>query len=71
MARVQLSPNLDDLDAAVAFYSTLFGTAPAKHRPGCANFAIDDPPMKLCLMTGDGPSGTVNHLGAHSDMSRR
>ena len=63
MSRVQLSLNVDDLDAAVAFYSTLFGAAPAKHRPGYANFALDDPPLKLCLMTGYGPPGTVNHLG--------
>lgn len=63
MGRVQLSLNVDDLDAAVRFYSTLFGTAPAKVRPGYANFAIDDPPLKLCLMTDVGPPGTVDHLG--------
>jgi catechol 2,3-dioxygenase-like lactoylglutathione lyase family enzyme len=63
VGRVQLSLNVDDLDAAVAFYSTLFGTPPAKVRPGYANFAIDDPPLKLCLMTGVGRPGTVDHLG--------
>ena len=49
MSRVQLSINVTDFDAAVAFYSRLFGTAPAKLRPGYANFAIDDPPLKLVL----------------------
>ena len=49
MSRVQLSVNVSDFDAAVAFYSRLFGTAPAKLRPGYANFAIDDPPLKLVL----------------------
>ena len=63
MSRVQLSLNVDDLDAAVDFYSNLFGAAPAKYRPGYANFALDDPPLKLCLMTGYGRPGTVNHLG--------
>jgi catechol 2,3-dioxygenase-like lactoylglutathione lyase family enzyme len=63
MSRVQLSLNVDDVDAAVAFYSTLFGTGPSKWRPGYANFALDDPPLKLCLMSGYGPPGTVNHLG--------
>ncbi len=63
MSRVQLSLTVDDLDAAVAFYSTLFGAAPAKRQPGYANFALDDPPLKLCLMTGYGRPGTVNHLG--------
>lgn len=63
MGRVQLSLNVDDLDAAIRFYSTLFGTGPAKVRPGYANFALDDPPLKLCLMTDAGPPGTVDHLG--------
>ena len=63
MSRVQLSINVSDLDAAVAFYSRLFG-APAKLRPGYANFAVDDPPLKLVLNSpGNGPGGTINHLG--------
>jgi catechol 2,3-dioxygenase-like lactoylglutathione lyase family enzyme len=49
MSRLQLSINVSDFDAAVAFYSRLFGAAPAKLRPGYANFAIDDPPLKLVL----------------------
>ena len=64
MSRVQLSINVSDFDAAVAFYSRLFGTAPAKLRPGYANFAVDDPPLKLVLNSpGNGPGGTINHLG--------
>ena len=64
MSRVQLSINVSDFDAAVAFYSRLFGTGPAKLRPGYANFAIDDPPLKLVLNSpGNGPGGTINHLG--------
>src|SRR5580704_4446431 len=64
MSRVQLSVNVSDFDAAVRFYSRLFGTAPAKLRPGYANFAIDDPPLKLVLNApGNGPGGTINHLG--------
>ena len=64
MSRVQLSINVSDLGAAVAFYSRLLGTAPAKLRPGYANFALDDPPLKLVLNSpGNGPGGTINHLG--------
>jgi catechol 2,3-dioxygenase-like lactoylglutathione lyase family enzyme len=64
MSRVQLSINVSDFDAAVAFYSRLFCTEPAKLRPGYANFAIDDPPLKLVLNSpGNGPGGTINHLG--------
>jgi catechol 2,3-dioxygenase-like lactoylglutathione lyase family enzyme len=68
MSRVQLSLNVTDFDAAVAFYSRLFGTEPAKLRPGYANFAIADPPLKLVLNSpGDGAGGTINHLGVEVD----
>jgi catechol 2,3-dioxygenase-like lactoylglutathione lyase family enzyme len=68
MSRVQLSLNVTDFDAAVAFCSRLFGTAPAKLRPGYANFAIADPPLKLVLNSpGNGPGGTINHLGVEVD----
>lgn len=68
MSRVQLSLNVTDFDAAVAFYSRLFGTAPAKLRPGYANFAIADPPLKLVLNApGNGAGGTINHLGVEVD----
>ena len=63
MSRVQLALNVSNLDEAVAFYSKLFATAPAKLRPGYANFAIAEPPLKLVLMEGAGEPGTLNHLG--------
>ena len=63
MSRVQLALNVDDLDDAIAFYSKLFATQPAKVRPGYANFAIADPPLKLVLFEGAGEPGTLNHLG--------
>ena len=63
MSRVQLALNVDDVDAAVAFYTTLFAQGPAKRRPGYANFAIDDPPVKLVLIENPGRGGTLNHLG--------
>jgi catechol 2,3-dioxygenase-like lactoylglutathione lyase family enzyme len=63
MSRVQLALNVDDLDAAVAFYSTLFKAEPAKRRPGYANFALDDPALKLVLIENPGTGGTLNHLG--------
>lgn len=63
MSRVQLALNVDDVDAAVAFYSALFGVEPAKRRPGYANFAVDEPPLKLVLLENPGSGGTLNHLG--------
>ncbi len=63
MSRVQLALNVSDLEGAIAFYSKLFGTEPAKRRPGYANFAIAEPPLKLVLIEGVGAAGTLNHLG--------
>jgi catechol 2,3-dioxygenase-like lactoylglutathione lyase family enzyme len=61
--RIQLALNVDDLDESISFYSKLFGTGPAKVRPGYANFAIADPPLKLILMENPGQGGSLNHLG--------
>jgi catechol 2,3-dioxygenase-like lactoylglutathione lyase family enzyme len=63
MSRVQLAINVTDIDKAVAFYSKLFATEPAKRRPGYANFAIVEPPLKLVLIEGHGQPGSLNHLG--------
>ncbi len=63
MSRVQLALNVDDIEAATAFYARLFGCEPAKTRPGYANFAVADPPLKLVLLENPGQGGTLNHLG--------
>jgi catechol 2,3-dioxygenase-like lactoylglutathione lyase family enzyme len=63
MSRVQLALNVDDVEEAVVFYSKLFGTQPAKRRPGYANFAISEPPLKLVLLESPGQGGSLNHLG--------
>jgi catechol 2,3-dioxygenase-like lactoylglutathione lyase family enzyme len=63
MSRLQLALNVDDLEAAVDFYSTLLGAEPAKRRPGYANFAVAEPPLKLVLLENPGQGGTLNHLG--------
>jgi catechol 2,3-dioxygenase-like lactoylglutathione lyase family enzyme len=62
-SRLQLALNVDDIDQAVAFYSKLFGSEPAKLRPGYANFAITEPPLKLVLLENPGQGGSLNHLG--------
>lgn len=64
MSRVQLALNVADLDEAIIFYSKLFDTAPGKVRPGYANFAVADPPLKLVLIEdANQPGGSMNHLG--------
>src|SRR3954453_22612325 len=67
MSRVQLALNVDDLDTAIDFYSKLFGTEPLKIRPGYANFAVANPPLKLVLLENAGAGGSLNHLGVEVD----
>jgi catechol 2,3-dioxygenase-like lactoylglutathione lyase family enzyme len=74
VSRVQLALNVADLDAAIEFYSKLFSSSPAKVRPGYANFAIEDPPLKLVLIEtpdqrGRGLIGALNHLGVEVETS--
>jgi catechol 2,3-dioxygenase-like lactoylglutathione lyase family enzyme len=78
MSRVQLALNVDNLDEAITFYSKLFNTEPAKVKPGYANFAVVEPPLKLVLLANPGRGGTLNHLGVevgtsdtvHSEIAR-
>ncbi|WDP98570.1 ArsI/CadI family heavy metal resistance metalloenzyme [Micromonospora chalcea] len=64
MSRVQLALRVSDLEGSVAFYSKLFGVEPAKRRPGYANFAVENPPLKLVLLEGEPGLPTVmDHLG--------
>lgn len=63
VSRIQLALSVSDVDEAVDFYSKLFATPPAKRLPGYANFAIDEPPLKLVLIHDPARAGQMNHLG--------
>ena len=69
MSRVQLALNVDDLERSITFYTKLFGTGPAKVKPGYANFAVADPALKLVLLENPGQGGSINHLGVEVDSS--
>jgi catechol 2,3-dioxygenase-like lactoylglutathione lyase family enzyme len=72
MSRVQLALRVADLEDSIKFYSTLFGVQPAKRRPGYANFAITEPPLKLVLLEGQPEQATVmDHLGVEVDSSEQ
>ncbi|MGV0793883.1 ArsI/CadI family heavy metal resistance metalloenzyme [Mycolicibacterium sp. XJ1819] len=71
MSRVQLALNVDDLDEAIPFYTKLFNTAPAKVKPGYANFTVTEPPLKLVLLENPGKGGTINHLGVEVESSQQ
>ncbi|MFC8494688.1 ArsI/CadI family heavy metal resistance metalloenzyme [Streptomyces sp. NPDC057235] len=64
MSRVQLALRVADLEGSVAFYTKLFGVEPAKRRPGYANFAVVEPPLKLVLIEGEADEDArLDHLG--------
>ena len=67
--RLQLALNVEDLDEAIEFYTKMFDSKPAKIKPGYANFAIDNPPLKLVLFEGAGDPGSINHLGVETETS--
>jgi lactoylglutathione lyase len=71
MSRIQLALNVDNLAEAVAFYSKLFKTQPAKVKEGYANFAIAEPPLKLVLIENPGHGGSINHLGVEVESSEK
>jgi catechol 2,3-dioxygenase-like lactoylglutathione lyase family enzyme len=72
MSRVQLALRVSDLEASVAFYSRLLGAEPAKRRPGYANFAIAEPPLKLVLLEGEPGRPTVmDHLGVEVETTQQ
>ena len=66
MSRLQLALDVADLEAAVDFYSRLFGVEPAKRKLGYANFEVADPPLKLVLFAA-AEGGRINHLGVETD----
>ena len=61
--RVQLALNVKNRDEAVEFYSKLFDAKVNKRKPGYANFAIEQPPLKLVLFENPDASERLNHLG--------
>ena len=72
MGRLQLALNVADLDTAVDFYTKMFATEPAKRKPGYANFAIEQPPLKLVLFENPkAASGSINHLGVEVETAQQ
>ena len=66
MSRLQLALRVSDLDRAVPFYEQAFATTVTKRRPGYANFAIADPPLKLVLIEANEGAGGLDHLGVET-----
>ncbi len=61
--RIKLALNVRDLEAAIEFYSKMFGVPVHKRKPGYANFVVDQPPLKLVLFQLPDAPERLNHLG--------
>ena len=61
--RLQLALNVKNLDSAITYYSKMFNVEPHKIRKGYANFAIEEPPLKLVLFENPNANEHLNHLG--------
>ena len=64
--RLQLALNVKSLEPAIEFYSNMFGVVPNKIKSGYANFAINNPPLKLVLFENPDATDRINHLGVET-----
>ena len=62
MKRFHVHVAVDDLDANIRFYSTLFGTPPTVHKPDYAKWMLDDPRVNFAI-SKRGLKPGVDHLG--------
>lgn len=62
--KFHFSLNVSDFERSVAFYSVLFGVAPAKHHHDYAKFELEQPPLVFSLVPNAPSSGgSLSHFG--------
>jgi catechol 2,3-dioxygenase-like lactoylglutathione lyase family enzyme len=63
--RPHLALTVSDVEGSLPFYRALFGTEPAKVRPGYAKFELDEPALNFTLNEGERTDGlgAFNHAG--------
>jgi catechol 2,3-dioxygenase-like lactoylglutathione lyase family enzyme len=66
MKRFHVHVAVDDLDASVKFYSTVFGAPPTVVKPDYAKWMVDDPRINFAISTCAGAPG-IDHLGFQVD----
>jgi catechol 2,3-dioxygenase-like lactoylglutathione lyase family enzyme len=58
-----VSLNVSNIDASVAFYESVFGTAPTKRRPGYAKFDLAAPSLNLTMQEAPRTGVNASHFG--------
>mgnify|MGYP000979018649 CR=1 FL=1 len=63
MKRFHVHVGVADLDASIAFYSGLFGSAPSVTKPDYAKWMLEDPRINFAISQKCGADKGVEHLG--------
>jgi len=66
MKRFHVHVAVDDLEANIRFYSTVFGVRPSVQKPDYAKWMIDDPRVNFAISQRGAKAG-VDHLGFQVD----
>ncbi len=66
MKRLHIHIGVDQLEAAITFYSKLLGAEPTKRKPDYAKWMVEDPRINLAISTKASKNG-VDHLGIQVD----
>ena len=66
MKRFHVHVSVDDLDASMQFYSTVFGLPPTIVKPDYAKWMVDDLRINFAISKRGSASG-VDHLGIQVD----
>jgi len=62
MKRIHVHVSVENIDNAVAFYSTLFAAQPSAVKPDYAKWTLDDPRVNFAISTRGKQPG-LDHLG--------
>ena len=63
MKRLHVHVGVEDLDASVRFYSTLFGADPTVAKHDYAKWMLEDPRVNFAISAGHHAANGVEHLG--------
>jgi catechol 2,3-dioxygenase-like lactoylglutathione lyase family enzyme len=63
MKRMHVHVGVENLDASIAFYSTLFSAEPTLRKPDYAKWMLDDPRVNFAISSGNHAQNGIEHLG--------
>ena len=69
MKRFHVHVSVDDLDANVKFYSTVFGAPPTVVKPDYAKWMVDDPRINFAISQRGSATG-IDHLGVQVESDK-